>query len=370
MSKAKVSLREKKISKGRKSLYLDFYPAIINPKTGKATRREFLRMYIFEKPKNPIDKQHNKETKSLAESIRSKRQLEIQFDEHGFKPKGNLEGDFLKYFRKLTNNRYESQGNYGNWLSTLKQLESYKKNGATFGDVDKDFVEGFKQHLLSNNDIKQNTRVSYYRKFLHSLKSAIKDGHLDNNPAKSVDSLKEESTSREYLTLEELKVLAKTDCKVEIFKSAFLFSALTGLRFSDIQALTWSDLQGNNKDGYFIRFKQKKTGQHETLMIPKSARKLMGERNDNDAPIFKNLIYSAWYNTKLQDWVDDAKINKKITFHCARHSFATLQLTMGTDIYTVSKLLGHKDLKTTEIYGKIIDQKKHDAMNKMDDFEL
>ncbi len=370
MSKVKVTLREKSISKGRKSLYLDFYPAIQNLKTGKTSRREFLGLYVFEKAKNPLDRQHHKETRSLGESIRSKRQLEIQFKTYGFSSKLNLDGDFLAFFKRLCNDRYESQGNYGNWKSTLKQLELFQPKGITFGSLDKSFVEGFKSHLEKNKDIKQNTKVSYYRKFLAALKQAVKDDLIEENPSKNVQALKEESTSREFLTLEEIQKLSQTECSNTSYKSAFLFSALTGLRFSDIKALTWQDLQGNENKGFFIRYKQKKTKNHETLRIPKSAVKLMGKRKDESSPIFNKLSYSAWGNMQLQEWVNKANINKKITFHCARHSFATLQLTMGTDIYTVSKLLGHKELKTTEIYGKIIDQKKNEAMNKMDEFEL
>jgi site-specific recombinase XerD len=68
---------------------------------------------------------------------------------------------------------------------------------------------------------------------------------------------------------------------------------------------------------------------------------------------------------KLQQWMMKAGISKTITFHCARHTYATLQLTAGTDIYTVSKLLGHKELKTTQVYAKIIDDKKKEAANKI-----
>ena len=149
-----------------------------------------------------------------------------------------------------------------------------------------------------------------------------------------------------------------------------MFSALTGLRFTDIKNLKWKDLQGNSETGYFIRYQQKKTKAEETLPIPQSAFELLNEREAPTLPIFEGLIYSAWQNVKLKNWVAKAGIDKKITFHCARHSFATLQLTMGTDIYTVSKLLGHKELKTTQIYAKIVDQKKMEAMNKLNDIKL
>ena len=117
--------------------------------------------------------------------------------------------------------------------------------------------------------------------------------------------------------------------------------------------------------GYYIRFRQKKTKGAETQPISDQAFELLGERTIPDERVFVGLKYSAWHNLKLQQWVMKAGISKTITFHCARHTYATLQLTLGTDIYTVSKLLGHKDLKTTQIYAKIIDERKKEAANKI-----
>src|SRR5690606_22573169 len=164
---------------------------------------------------------------------------------------------------------------------------------------------------------------------------------------------------------DELKVMAKTDCEVPILKTAFIFSALTGLRWSDINKLVWSEVQHSKELGNYLRFTQKKTQGSETLPISEQAYELLGERGKPEERVFKHLKYSAWYNLKLQQWAMKAGITKTVTFHCARHTYATLQLTLGTDIYTVSKLLGHKNLKTTQIYAKIIDDKKKVAANKI-----
>ena len=122
--------------------------------------------------------------------------------------------------------------------------------------------------------------------------------------------------------------------------------------------------------GWYIRFKQKKTQGVETLPIPQQARDLLGEPDKPLERVFKGLKYSAWHNLKLQQWIMKAGIAKTITFHSGRHTYATLQLTLGTDIYTVSKLLGHRELKTTQVYAKIIDQKKVDAANIIPDLSL
>jgi len=148
-------------------------------------------------------------------------------------------------------------------------------------------------------------------------------------------------------------------------KRMFLFSCLTGLRWSDIEKLKWSEIQHSENLGHFIRFRQKKTNGAETLPISDEARELLEEQGEPDKKIFTGLKYGNWNKTHIKDWMTEAGITKKITFHCARHTYATLQLSLGTDIYTVSKLLGHKNLKTTEIYAKVINEKKVEAATKI-----
>ena len=194
---------------------------------------------------------------------------------------------------------------------------------------------------------------------------AVKDKILTQNPLETVASIKQGETKREYLTQEELEKLVATECEPSLLKKASLFSVLTDLRWSDLTALTWAQIQHSEAQGYFIRFKQKKTKGEETTPISETAFRLLGERKTATEKPFGDLIYSAWTNTKLKLWVMKAGITKDITFHCFRHTYATLQLSNGTDIYTVSKMLGHKDLKTTAIYTKIIDEKKREAADKI-----
>lgn len=158
--------------------------------------------------------------------------------------------------------------------------------------------------------------------------------------------------------------MAATECELPILKKAFLFSALTGLRWFDVKAISWESINYSETDGWYIKYTQKKTKAAEILPIPNQAVALLGDRDEFGKTIFESLEYSAWNNKKLKEWVRLAGIKKKITFHCARHSFATIQLSINTDIYTVSKLLGHRHLKTTEIYAKVIDKKKIEAANR------
>lgn len=378
----KVSLRQKKISKGRKSLYLDFYPPIPHPETGEPTRREFLGLYIYEKAKTPIDKQHNIETLKIGESIRQKREnflnkpeIYSEYEKEQLRKKALGEQCFIEYFRKLANKRKAS--NYDNWVSALNYIDTFTNGSLKFADLNQKFLEDFKEYLLTTKSnrsnkttLSQNSAVSYFNKVKAALKQAYKDGILQYDLNAKVKPIKAAETRREYLTLDELNKLVKTDCNNPLLKRAALFSALTGLRFSDIQKMTWGELEYINGQGYFLNFNQKKTKGVEVLPISEQAYSFTeGAENPKDMPqdktVFEGLKYSAYHNKHLFQWIGAAGITKDITFHCFRHTFATLQLFNGTDIYTVSKMLGHKDLKTTQIYAKIVDDTKRKAADKI-----
>jgi len=365
----KVTLRQKTISSERQSLYLDFYPPISNATTGKPTRREFLGLYIYDKAKSPVDKKHNKETLELAENIKAKRQLEIQKGQYGFLSDGKQKADFVEYFKRLAEKR--SGSNSDNWSSALNYINDFTGGSLKFADLNEHLCNEFKEYLLTvpskrseQTTLSQNSAVSYFNKFKAALKQAYKDGYLDTDLNARIEPIKQAETERQFLTMEELNKLANTQCNMPLLKEASLFSALTGLRFSDIEKLIWNEIQ-QSKDEYYIRFRQKKTKGFETLPISEQAYGLLGKRGDANDRVFEGLKYSAYMNANLIKWVAKAGINKDITFHCFRHTYATLQLSNGTDIYTVSKMLGHRELKTTQVYAKIVDQTKREAANKI-----
>lgn len=385
----KVSLRVKKISDKKESLYLDFYPPITNPSTGKPTRREFLGLHInpetitdkngkLKKIKlNPIDKQHNKETKELAEHIRAKRMLEVQRGDYGFLANDSQQQNFIDYCKGIA--AKHSVRNQEVWRCAIHYLEDFGGKNLRFADLNVKFCNDFTDYLLNAKrmrsrklTISQNSALSYQNKFKAALNQAYDEGLLKTKLSVQFDRIKEAEFSREFLSIEELNRLVKTECTLPLLKTAALFSALTGLRFSDIQKMVWSEVQetseiiNNAKTKiYYIRFTQQKTKGVETLPISEQAFNLLGERGNPKEKVFEGLEYSAFVNFHLKRWLINANIGKNITFHCFRHTFATLQLSKGTDIYTVSKMLGHRELKTTQIYAKIIDQTKREAADKI-----
>lgn len=367
-----VSLTKTKLKNEMLALGLCFYYE-------KKESHKSLKLRIFQTPKTIAEKEHNKKTLALAELIRAKRLLEMQeghYNHHtGFKSQAN----FLEYFKKLTRERKTNEGNYGNWTSAYKHLVAYN-NGEVlrFCDCNEIFIDGFKKYLQtakitkSNTTLSTNSAISYLNKLKAALTQAFNDRIILDNPGKRVKGIKPEENVREFLLQEETQKLFKTPCSYPLLKNAFLFSCITGLRWSDINKLVWKEIIFfEAEQRWKIHFRQKKTKGLQYHPISEVAYKLLGERRGDDERVFKGLKYSAWNNHLLQEWIwKDADIKKKITFHCARHSYATLLLSSGGDIYTVSSLLGHQDLKTTEIYGKIISSQKNKVVDLLPTFEI
>ena len=171
------------------------------------------------------------------------------------------------------------------------------------------------------------------------LRIAFDDGKLKENVATKLEKAENDSTPREFLTLDEVKHLSATPCKSEVLRRAALFSVLTGLRVSDIIRLKWDNIEPSADGGWMLHFRTKKTHKESFLPVSDEAVELCGERKDGQV-----------FN---------------ITFHCFRHTFATLQLAAGTDIYTISKLLTHSDVSTTQVYTDVVSSLKRDATNKI-----
>lgn len=157
--------------------------------------------------------------------------------------------------------------------------------------------------------------------------------------------------------------MAEAHCDNPIVKKAGLFSAMTGFRYSDVATLLWKEIHGS-PGNYYILYNQEKTESAEYFPVSDQTIQLLGSPGHPDEKVFNGLKYDHTVK-ELKKWLINAKIEKHFTFHGFRHTFATLQLAAGTSIYTVSKLLGHKSIKTTEIYAKIVDSLKKEASEKI-----
>lgn len=278
--------------------------------------------------------------------------------------------DFIKYFEDLRDKRHQnsSKSIRVNWDREVALMKMFTEGKPMiFSTIDMNLLEDYKNFLINapqggskKGTITRNTASTYFSLFKAGLHQAFIDGYLTVDIAAKAKNIAYSDKQREYLTIDELNTLAATPCDRPIMKRASLFSALTGMRHSDIQKLKWKEII---KDGehYRILFTQQKTKGVQYMPISDQAYQLCGERGEPDRLVFEGLQDPSWINKPLERWIKAAGITKHITFHCFRHTYATLQLTNGTDIYTVSKMLGHTKVTTTQIYAKIVDEKKEQA---------
>lgn len=370
-----VTLRRKKLKSEKESLYLDYYPEIIDPNTGKKTRREFLELHIFINPKNQEEKKYNSEALEFANLVKAKRELQIRDREFGFKENVNISVDFVNFYQIIVDEYYNttSESNYNSWKASFNHFENFSNGIIMSNKLDHNFINRYRTYLLNvkttrnskePKKISRNTASSYYKNFIYVLKQAHKRNFISLNLAEDAEYIKEEETHREYLTEEELTKLWHIPIKYEKVKHMAIFSALSGLRFVDINKLNWKDVYNDKHQGYYIQFREQKTKNIKNHPISETAYNILKSQNTNEGLIFGGIKYSQ-ITRPLKAWFIEAKINKKISFHNFRHSYATLQLANGTDIYTVSKLLGHKNVATTQIYTKILDKNKIEAANRI-----
>lgn len=364
MKRVKVTVRSRPISSGRRTLFLDYYPAVRVPESMKMIRQESLGMYVYDHPHNQIERRHNDTTLMQAEAIRCLRVQNIVNDEFGFLDRGRLNTDFLAYFRKIL------QGRNAGWKSLYKHFEHFAGGACRVSQVNVSLCLKFRDYLLTakrfdrpDKTIHNNSASCYYRKFRGLLAIAYNDKLLDEDLNPQLQRIDRKPTRIEFLTQHELNDLSRTPCRIPVLKRASLFSCLTGLRFSDVHKLEWKDIIPNLEGtGFNFRVRTQKTEAEALMPLSEDALKLCGERGRGR--IFQGLT-KGMTDYPLRKWIEAAGITKHITFHCFRHTYAVLQLAGGTDIYTLSRMLTHKHVTTTEIYLDLLEQTKHQTLGRI-----
>lgn len=370
--KEPVRIREKGLNDGNVSLYLDMYYR-------GERRKEGLKLYLVPEV-NAAARQQNENTRKLAEQIKAQRILDIQQQglvnwEDIKKSKMTLSAWVEEYTAEECGLSPASMRSKRNAQARVEEYLLYiGKPDFALADVDKDFCKGFIAFLktCTFNNGKKTLSSTTCRIFMNrlaaALNKAVREGLIDRNPFKLLETKEKpqkQNAIREFLTIEELRTLIATPCRYEIVKKAFLFSCFTGLRYSDMLTLKWSEMH-KAADGktLYIEHEQVKTKNRVTIPLSDEARKWLPRRTKDVDTVFHQLrITSTTVEVVLDEWMQEAGIQKHITYHCSRHTAATLLLTLGADLYTVSKILGHKSIRMTEIYAKIVDKKKIETMN-------
>lgn len=369
----KIYLRKKVNANGKTSLFLEYYLGYSKDIKGRIKHKrkyQFLDIQIHTEPKNQKQRNENKDLLEVANNILKKKQIEGLSSDFEITPDDKLKKNFIEYFQESIEKRNYKDSTLKAFEITLKHLIDYcNPDTTTFKNIDYNFITGFMNYLdklviFDNQRLKNNSKRLYFNAFKTIILQAYRNGIFKKNPLLNIKGYSLQDTEKIYLTVEEIQKLNDTECNKPLLKRAFLFSCFTGLRFSDILNLKWKQLINDNGN-YKIAFKMRKTSRQEYLTLSKQAMKYLGNKGNPDSKIFEGLKYDMTVNKGLIKWIMKAGIHKEITFHSARHTFATMLLTSGIDLYTVSKMLGHSKIETTQIYAKIINQKMIEAVNKI-----
>ena len=281
-----------------------------------------------------------------------------------------MEQDFIAYFNSIIYKVHPNSSNsiIVNWTRVGKLLSIFSEGKPIpFRKINVKLLEDLKLFMLTapqggnkKGTLSQNSAATYFSIVKAGLHRAFIDEYLTVDIAAKVKGIPELKVKRETLTLEEAELLAQTPCENEVLKRAFFFAILTGIRLCDIHELTWGEIQ-KTSTGWRVDFTQRKTHVVDYLPINEQAYSLCGEPGEHDQQIFAGLTGSSWISRPQKKWIAASGIKKHITFHCSRHTFATLQLENGTDIFVVKGMLGHTNVKTTQIYAHIVDKSKRNA---------
>lgn len=390
-TKENPKLQEKLLADGRKSLYLEYYlgrQQWTDEETGKVKvkhdrKKESLNLYLIAKPRTPIEKQSNDETLELAKKIRFEREQQMKEDRAGYRLKSNKKINIFDFMQSY----YDSytKGDKRMIKAAIKRFKDYiaieypiYKNSIAPEQLNKDMMLKFVEYLQSIS--KGEGALTHYKRFKKIIKYGVDHDIIRKNPCNGVVCKGDENALvKDVLSLEEMELLqnAKYDQQNPNVRRAFIFCLYTGIRFCDVKDLMYNDVDYSNR---LLTFNQKKTQGHSskswvTIPLNDGLLSLIGNQPTNEkGEKINTLIFSLPSQSmclrSLRYWVKLAGIDKHITWHCARHSFAVNILNNGANIKTVASLLGHSGLQHTEKYTRAVDSLKQAAIDSLPQIKI
>lgn len=404
-------LVEKELASGKISLSLEYYIGReYTPKldetgepmyytTGKMAgdpiytirherKKEALNLYLIAKPRTPEERQHNKDTRLLAEKIRYQKEQDFLQDKKGYSLTIHSKADFITCFEEYLNNyKLKDKRNVRQSLNRFKVylqecrpsvVHKFNRDGQevctyslSAAGLNKELIEGFVEYLKEHST--GSGALTTYKRFKKVCKYAYEHKWIKNNPCEGITIKKEkDKLTKDVLTTDEITRLLSTHCpneNTEIHR-AFIFSLFTGLRFCDVSTITFGCVDYDTK---MLTFTQAKTGGEAIIPLRDDLLQMIG-RPEEKGKSKESLVFDLPSHTmclkSLKRWVNRAGIDKHITWHCARHSFATNILSNGANIKVVADLLGHSDLQSVNIYVRALAEQKQNAVNSLPSLNL
>lgn len=384
-------LLAKVLSDGRESLFLEYYfgyQKVYDEKTGrevikKDRRREFLSLYLWQAPRTPMERQQNKEMLELAKKIRFERGQQILEQAEGYRLKKSKAGvNFLdwmwSYYEAYTkaDKRHIKRAHtvFVDFLNATPEYAKYAKRIKP-EQIDKAMIVALTEYL--QHRFTGEGAHTLYARFKKIIKAAVEADVMRKNPTTEISiKIDNGSLKKDILSVEEIQTLMATHYTGENpdIRRAFIFCLYCGLRWCDVKDLTFANVDFAN---HLLKFEQAKTKGHSSassVIIPLNdgLLSIIGQpstEGKRDELIFPLPSHTMCLKA-LRHWTARAGIEKHITWHCARHSFAVNILNNGANIKTVASLLGHSGLKHTEKYTRAVDSLKQEAINSLPEIKF
>ncbi|HEY9117393.1 MAG TPA: site-specific integrase [Roseivirga sp.] len=349
-----VTLRKKENANGTTSLYLDIYH------NGKR-HKEFLKECKLTKSSNPADRQANREKLALAKKIQTKRAQELESNNYDVIPAHKSKVDFITYFEHYIEGY--TKRDKRNMQGACNKFKDFMKsrgiNAITLQQLNENIIHQYAEYLKDNCN--GEGASSYFARFKKMLRQAVREKIILRNPATDITIKREEGIKKDVLNIEELKRLIATPNSNREVRSAFIFSCFTGMRWADVVELKWKHIDLEQQR---LSKLQSKTDIKLNVLLHDTAIAALPSPGKPDELIFKLPSHTGALKN-LRNWVNKAELNKHITWHCARHSFATNLILHETDIYSVSNLMGHNSIKYTGRYVRIAEEMKRKAIDNL-----
>ena len=315
------------------------------------------------------DRETNKEIMKIAEICRAKREMQLLTASWGLADPVGGSISLFSYLDKLQ--KRNANAARGNLAKSKNHLNNFPGGGTIqLKQITPAWVQRLHDYLKNDCGLKQSSSRTYEFEIRHAIKTAYRENLIPADPTVGIKTIKANEPDKVFLNADELQKLASAEIKAEwgTTKKAFLFGCNTGLRISDLLALEWGNIEHNPLQ---VITRQKKTGGKVYIPLNDNAWKIIndGKLHNRAERVFPGLGRGGPYSY-LKKWAAKAGIEKNIGWHTARHTFAVMSLENGADIYTVSKLLGHTDIATTQVYAKATDKMKREAVNALPELRV
>ncbi len=327
-----------------------------NVKYKSYKKDEYPRIGWIKEPKNAYERQVNKNAEKELDKMIAAKNTDLIRGKLGMLTEESKKANMLDDFQEYIDRKYTKKNTYQAHISVLNKLKKFIGGDyIPYTNVDSRFCRNFLEQLetqeYSRGRLNKNSSLSYFGSFKVFLGEMHQKGRMLHYPADKIIAKGQEYKVKDILTPDELQRLIKTDIRAHSsLKPYFIFACLTGQAHEECRLMTWNMLEQDG-ERFYLRTQRKKTDKYYRIPINSQAMKVLGKRpTDGDQKVFPTLKYSQMQNDILQEWVDKAGIDKKVTPHVAKHTFASMYYKKTKDVAALMILLNHTDISTTQRY--------------------